>query len=196
MKRTYTAVTAFYCIKKKRPVSTILYRLTSFVKYYQNGACPIARTYRTITRAGAEPPPFTERFFRKGPASRRCHPFTSFRAGSERSEGPARCRREILRCAQDDRLWRPARFKKPTGERQAPSWSRRGGSPALDWIGILNGELAVAHNNQTINLDGAFAGNDIDVNFRAPVRSSKFRVRIAEGHVQSWHLFVLQEVAA
>jgi hypothetical protein len=64
------------------------------------------------------------------------------------------------------------------------------------WAGILNDELAVAHNDQTINLDSAFAGNDIDVNFRTPIRSSKFRVRIAEGHVQSWHLFVLQKVAA
>jgi hypothetical protein len=35
MKRRYTAVTAIYCIKKKRLVSTIWYRLTSFVKYYQ-----------------------------------------------------------------------------------------------------------------------------------------------------------------
>ncbi len=28
------------------------------------------------------------------------------------------CRTEILRCAQDDSLWRPTRFKKPTSKRR------------------------------------------------------------------------------
>src|ERR1700676_4461080 len=58
------------------------------------------------------PPPSPVGFLGKGPAGERCHP--------ERSEGSACCRREILRCAQDDSLWRPARFNTPTSERQAP----------------------------------------------------------------------------
>ena len=35
------------------------------------------------------------------------------RGHPERSEGSAPVRREILRCAQDDSLWQPARFQKP-----------------------------------------------------------------------------------
>src|ERR1051326_8321196 len=60
----------------------------------------------------------------------------------------------------------------------------------------LNGKMAVAHDGQPIDLNGTLAGNDINMNLRVPIRSRKFRVGIAERHVQSRHLLVLQQVAA
>src|SRR5690242_537496 len=60
----------------------------------------------------------------------------------------------------------------------------------------LNGEMAVAHDGQSIDLDGTLAGNDIDVNLCVPIRSCEFRVGIAERHMQPRHLLILQQVAA
>src|SRR5579859_380949 len=60
----------------------------------------------------------------------------------------------------------------------------------------LNGEMAVAHDGKPIDLNCTLAGNDIDVNLRVPIRSRKFRVGIAERHMQSRHLLILQQVAA
>ena len=46
-------------------------------------------------------------------------------------------RREILRCAQDDSLWRPARFKKPTRV-------SRKGRPTIGGIGRLRRSMVGA----------------------------------------------------
>ncbi len=51
--------------------------------------------------------PYTGRFFRKGASEVGCVILSA-------AKDLRLARREILRCAQDDSLWRPARFKKPT----------------------------------------------------------------------------------
>jgi hypothetical protein len=50
---------------------------------------------------------YTGKFFRKGASEVGC---VILSAAKDLSPGQA----QILRCAQDDSLWRPARFKKPT----------------------------------------------------------------------------------
>src|ERR1700694_1956733 len=59
----------------------------------------------------------------------------------------------------------------------------------------LDGEFAVAHDEAAIYFDSAFARNDIDMDFCMPVSARKFGIRVAEGDMQSRHLFILQEVA-
>src|SRR6266566_3738573 len=65
------------------------------------------RGFRATARA------YTGRFFRKGASEVGC---VILSAAKDLSPGQA----QILRCAQDDSLWRPARFKKPTRVRACP----------------------------------------------------------------------------
>src|SRR5260370_620646 len=48
---------------------------------------------------------------------------------------------------------------------------------------ILNGEVAVAHDDEAIDRDGANAGNDIHVDFCASISAGKLRAWIAQGLV-------------
>src|SRR6266852_4874303 len=60
-----------------------------------------------VERGGDPCGPYTGRFFRKGVSEVGCVILSA-------AKDLRWARREILRCAQDDSLWRPARFKKPT----------------------------------------------------------------------------------
>ena len=60
-----------------------------------------------VERGGDPCGPYTGRFFRKGASEVGCVILSA-------AKDLRWARREILRCAQDDSLWRPARFKKPT----------------------------------------------------------------------------------
>ena len=59
----------------------------------------------------------------------------------------------------------------------------------------LDGKLSIAHDDAPINLDGASAWNDIDMDFGIPIGTRELWIRIAERNMQAGHLLILQQVA-
>ncbi len=60
---------------------------------------------------------------------------------------------------------------------------------------LLESKHAIAHNDVSIDLDGAAAGNNIHVDECVPVGPGKLWVGIAKGHVQAGHLLILEQIA-
>src|SRR5579864_2944445 len=100
---------------------------------------------------GATLAAYTGRFFRKGASEAGCVILSA-------AKDLRLARREILRCAQDDSLWRPAHFKKPTRVSTPPP--RQGQSPDPVEKHLHIGLVKVFISGQRQELNELVIGND------------------------------------
>jgi len=66
--------------------------------------------------------------------------------------------------------------------------------PYARYMSVLDGELTITHDDSSIYFDGTTIGDDIYMDLRIPIGTCELWIRVAKGHMETRHLFVLEQI--